>query len=508
MKNSFWLGDENSAYSFLQSESRHDLTPMKDLRQMSLEAVTELGEDGDFGEFSYMASKVGNLAVVNISGSLTSRNRPYNRYMGVVSYDEIRNAVFAAVDDPEVRGIVLNMDTPGGQASGVSELSDFLSEVNEGIKPIYTYAGTTMASGGYWLGSVGREIYASKLATVGSIGVITVHASYEKQLKDEGIEVTVLRAGEFKALGSPYEKLDDKARSQIESQMNTIYDVFLQTVAENRGTSVKALKETAAEGRVFVGNESVTVGLVDHITSFDAAIASISKKVNSSDNRSPLRILTETNTGTIDMPGKKKVLTEAGLAAIESGVPEAEVYDDPKMAVEATEEESTEGEESTASEAEEGAAEGEGEAETEASNTGAHAANIDSSSSDKMFDKIMSLTEALALTKAELSITKNSLESARSTETSLVAVAVHAIRKMQVSLGGTPMKLADVDAATVLAQYERTQTQFNQRFKVGPSAKVPEGDDFEANASGKDAGNSVLDSAVHRLTTSKINSRK
>ena len=148
----------------------------------------------------------------------------------------------------------------------------------------------------------------------------------------DGIEVTVLRAGEFKALGSPYEKLDEKARAQIESQMNAIYDVFLETVAENRGTSVSALKATAAEGRVFVGADAVTVGLVDSVASFDAAMSAISKKVRASSSRS-LNPSNSTHIGDIPM-AKKRVLTEAATAAIASGAPEAEVVTQPGMTVE------------------------------------------------------------------------------------------------------------------------------------------------------------------------------
>lgn len=507
-ENNFWLGDENSALAYLKILSKHYNTPTMDLQQLSIRAMTEdYEENAPFGEFSYMADLVGNLAVITISGSLTSKNRPYNRMFGMVSYDEIRNAVFAATEHPEVAGIVLNMDTPGGQASGVSELSDFLTQVDAELKPIYTYAGTTMASGGYWLGSVGREIYASKLATVGSIGVITVHVSYEKMLKEDGIEVTVLRAGEFKALGSPYEKLDDKARTQIESQMNTIYDVFLETVAENRGTSVNALKETAAEGRVFIGADSVTVGLVDHITSFDAAINDISKKVKSS-STVPFKPQSETTIGVIDMPGKKKVLTDKGVAAIESGIPESEVYGDPEMVTEIEEEEDQS--EPTAS-AEEGAGAAEaddGSDDSDDEGEDSPAAKFtghDSQLVTTMFDKITDLTTQLATVKAELATSTQKLDEAVSTQDALIKIAIQAVQKMEVSLGGSPSKLTGMAPSVVLDHYNRVHAQFNQRFKVGASAEVPADSDVEDRGATED--NTVYGAAVHRLTTGKVQSK-
>lgn len=502
--NQYWLGDEASLRSNIEAELKNHNTPTAELQELSTRAMTEYDASDveDFGEFGYMVSRAGNLAIVNVSGQLTTSNRAYNRYIGMVSYDEIRNAVFSAIDAEGIDGIVLNMDTPGGAASGVSELSDFLSEVDQSVKPIYTYTGTSMASGGYWLGSVGREIYASKLATVGSIGVITVHASYEKMYKDNGIEITVLRAGEFKALGSPYEKLDDKARSQIESQMNTIYDVFLETVAENRGTSVNSLKETAAEGRVFVGADAVTIGLVDQVTSFDAAIADISRKVTSAGSLSPLQPRHETIVGEIDM-AKKKVLTEAGVAAVESGVPEAEVLSNPEMVEEVEAEVAAETEAEVAAEEGEQAEVTEEGGEEAADPAVAAGGNEEQGALvDKMFAKISDLTVEVANLKSQLSVAEQQRDDAKSTEAAFTEIAVRSIQKMQVSLGGVPMKMGDASPAVVLEQYNRTNTQFNQRFKVGAAAAVPEGDDFEASDNAKE--NSVVAAAVTRLTTSKV----
>ncbi len=502
LNNNYWLGDEASLLHYVEMEKKIHLTPAQDLQNLSIQIMVDsVQEGGDFGEFSYLVNKVENLAIVNVSGSLVTKNRPYNRMFGMVSYDEIRNAVFSAAEHPEVQGIVLNMDTPGGHASGVSELSDFLTQVDARIKPIYTYAGTTMASGGYWLGSVGREIFASKLATVGSIGVVTVHASYEKMLKDDGIEVTVLRAGEFKALGSPYEKLDEKARSQIESQMNSIYEVFLETVADNRDMTVPVLKKTAAEGRVFVGADSVTVGLVDHITSFDSAIVSISEKVRASSSRQPFRVNSETFTGGADMAGKKKVLTEAAVAAIASGVPEAEVLADPAMVVEGADEGAAEAQ--AAAPAEEGT--GVATPVSEPKGDEAAAATVSESSAlfDKMFSKVSDLTVQVANLTAKLSIAEQERDKYKSSETALIKVAVQAINRMQVSLGGMSTKMDDADAATVLEQYNRTYSLFNQRFKVGATAKVPESEDFGASAA--PAENQTVSAAVHRLTTSRVN---
>lgn len=506
----YWLGNEDSLLEFLKTEQKVQETSINELRELSLRAVAssfEEGEqeEGDFGEFSYMMSKADNLAVVNVSGSLVSKNRPYNRYMGLVSYDEIRNAVFTAIES-DVDAIVLNMDTPGGQATGIAELSDFLAEVNTGVKPIYTYTGTIMASGGYWLGSVGQEIYASRLATVGSIGVVTVHASYKEMLQKEGIDVTVLRAGEFKALGSPYEKLDEKARAQIEAQMNSIYDVFLGTVAENRGTSVEALKSTAAEGRVFIGADAAKVGLVDKITSFDSAMAEISRKVKPSGSRTSFNSIPATNTGEFDMSGKRKVLTEAAVAAIASGADEQEVLNKDGMLEEVSEEE---GKDVTV-EAETSAGEPEADAKAEkveaaapATSEGTAPQSDHSALIDKLFAKVSDLTTEVATLTAKLALSEQACQAYQSTEKSLSKIAVQAINRMQVALGGVPMRLDTSDAATILEQYNRVYSAFNDKYKVGAQAEVATEQDI-GTGQVEQASNSTVDSAVHRLTTSRV----
>lgn len=501
--NNFWLGDEVSLKASLDEEFKIFSTSNSDIQEMTIRAQTEyVNSDDEFGEFGYMVSRADNLAIVNVSGSLTSKNRSYNRFLGMVSYDEIRNAVFSAIGAEGVEGIVLNMDTPGGQASGISELSDFLAEVDSRVMPIYTYAGTTMASGGYWLGSVGREIYASKLAAIGSIGVVTVHASYKDMYEKAGIEVTVLRAGEFKALGSPYENLDDKARAQIESQMNAIYDVFLETVSGNRETSVQALKENAAEGRVFMGQEALSVGLVDHITSFDAAIADISRKVRGSNNFSSTPSNPSvTITGEIDM--KKKVLTEAGKAALESGVPKSELLDNPEM-FEVVDEEAAEQEVSATAE------ETTSEEETSDEDASDEEPKVEEpAAKPSVGGDLMTLVSQISTLSSEKASLEHRLQraeaerdDAKSNEQALVKIAAAAVNRMNVALGAAPMKLEGMAAATVIDQYNRTYSQFNSKYKVGATAQVAEEEDLNGPAD-KSENNSLL-SAASRLTTQKV----
>ncbi len=498
-----WLGDTTSLLSHLKVCEKIHATSALDLKSLSKtshqvavkNALFDHGQDEkeespEFGDFDYMVSRVGNVAIIDISGKLVDRDRYYNRYFGIVSYNEIRGAIFSAMDNTDVEAILLNSNTPGGSASGISELSDFMSKVNSQVKPIYSYTATSMLSGGYWLGSMGREIFAGKVASVGSIGVITVHLSYADMLKSSGVEATVIRKGEFKALGTPYEKLGDKAKASIESQMDTIYDVFLDVVAESRGMSIPSLKETAAEGRVFIGQEAVNVGLVDEIASFDDTVIAVSEKAKRSNSSSIVNNFSTTETGVDDM--NTRVLTEAGVDAIASGVPAKQAEVDENLTTETSETtETTETSETSAKEVsvEEVAStetEDKAAAEAETSETkGAEGVLI-----NRLFTQVTTLAQELATAKAENSTMETKLAASTSLDESMRKVVVEATNRMQVPMGGAIAKMDGLSSELVLQQYHRVLSHFNSRFKVGAKASV--NDDQGAEASSQnDQSNSM-----------------
>lgn len=477
-----WLGDTSSLISHIKIQDKIYATPAAELRKLSMEAQQEAlraavfsGDEEDkgdreFGESSYMVTRIEDVAVVNISGQLVSRDAWYNSLFGLVSYNEIRNAVFSALDNDDVSSVLLNSDTPGGAASGISELSDFMSKVDKQGKPIFSYTATEMLSGGYWLSSVGREIFAGKVASIGSIGVISVHLSMLDAMRRAGVEPTVIRKGEFKALGNPYEKLGDKARASIESQMGKIYDIFLDVVSESRGMSIPSLIENAAEGRVFIGQDAVDVGLVDRIASFDDTILEVSDRAKKSNSSSIVNNYS-TEAG-VDNMSKKKVLTEAAVGAIASGVPEKTVLEDKTLVPEVKEEEA----ELEVSETPDGAEDLGGESDK----TVQGAQKVDEaesgkapSSLDGMVAKLTDLAVEVATLKSEKSTLEASLETSKSLEDSMRKIVIDATNRMQISLGGVVDKMEGLSSELVVRQHFRVLSQFNSKYKVGALAETP-----------------------------------
>jgi signal peptide peptidase SppA len=222
---------------------------------------------------SRLLNKQGSVGVITIAGSLTNGSRGYGNYM--TTYNEIRDAMIQAAADPQVKTILLDIKSGGGSVQGLSDTADLIRKVDAKVKPVHSFSDAAMCSAAYWLGSSARKVHASNMADIGSIGVIATHTEYTKMLENDGITPTVIRSGAYKGLGSPYEKLSDRAEATIQGQVDHMAGIFDNYIADRRGMTVDAFKKKAGEGRVFVGQQGVDAGLVDSITTFDALVSKL-----------------------------------------------------------------------------------------------------------------------------------------------------------------------------------------------------------------------------------------
>ncbi len=214
------------------------------------------------------------VAVIPISGPLTKRRSLWSFLFGGSSYAEIARTVAFAAEDPEVVGIVLDIDSPGGTVSGVEAAGDAIFAARQ-KKPLAAFANGTMASAAYWLGSAADAVIAEKTAAVGSIGVLMVHVDWSVALANEGLKISYLTAGRYKALGNPAEPLSREARDVFQAELDQIYGIFTATVARNRNVSQDQVLSDMADGRIFIGEKAVAAGLADTIGSLDTAIAAV-----------------------------------------------------------------------------------------------------------------------------------------------------------------------------------------------------------------------------------------
>jgi ClpP class serine protease len=156
--------------------------------------------------------------------------------------------------------------------SGNFDLVDHIAS-KRGVKPIAGFANEHAYSAGYSLISAvdpGR-LSVARTGGVGSIGVVTAHVDYSEAMKNSGVKVTFIHAGKYKVEGNPYETLSDDAKERIQTRIDGLYDIFVSTVARNRGIDEKDVRAT--EALTFSADEAVSKGLADSVGSLEDAIA-------------------------------------------------------------------------------------------------------------------------------------------------------------------------------------------------------------------------------------------
>ncbi|SDR52876.1 S49 family peptidase [Paraburkholderia tuberum] len=225
---------------------------------------------------------VNGVAVIPVNGTLVHKNMALNPVSGMQGYDGIEAKLDGALADPEVRGILFDMNTPGGEVSGVHDLA---AKITASTKPVWAHANELAASAGYWIASAADRVVLSETAEVGSIGVLMAHADYSKALQDDGINVTLIHAGAHKVDGNPYEPLPEDVRDTFKAEIEELRSLFAQAVATGRartdggrGMSVQAVLDT--EARIYRGQQAVEAGLADAVMPFSEALDAFSRQLS------------------------------------------------------------------------------------------------------------------------------------------------------------------------------------------------------------------------------------
>ena len=406
-------------------------------------------------------AKQDGLGIIEVSGSLTSGSTGYfGRLFGVLGYDDIRQALSEAAVDPEVKTIFLSISSGGGSVSGVDDLAKYVSKL-AALKPVAVYTDSMMASAAYWLAAGATAIYAGPTAVVGSIGVLSVHTERSAQLKEDGIAVTVVRAGRYKALANSVEPLTEEALAEVQGQVNDVYDVFISHVAASRDVTVSTADTEMGQGREFLGKRALAAGLVDKIVTYEQAILAAKKldKTSGSSNNSP-----KPKGQTMKL---KAQLTESQLAALAAGATLAslgvgeEILDVPAPVadVAATE---VPAPQAVAAPAPEAVAATEATAQTVTEPVAEMPTAL-----SMLTAQLATASDALVASKVETATLKAQVETQKVTHDSLLAIARAAVGKMSVALGGNAEASASMDAVSVVAEYARVTETFNTKFKVG-----------------------------------------
>lgn len=476
-----WMGNEESLSNIFRLNSFLS-SPTQDAKAFFGVDDDDEEEDPRFdGIGSHLIQVEKNVGIININGSLTNRYSFWNKYFDVISYDEIRDAAVSLASDTAIEEILLEINTGGGSAHGVNEVSDLLAKIDTQVKPVHAHTSMYTFSAGMWVASAARSISASPMSEAGSIGVILTMASYHQMYKDKGIDLKVIRAGKYKALGNPAEPLTEAAIAEAEQKAGKFYGYFLDQMITNRPALSIGNKDAWAEGKTFFADEAISIGLIDEIESFDKVVAKLSANYDNTNTQSPYSAANTDNAtlGTTTMgnktTNKKTVLNEEALAAAALG---ANV-----SAEETTEEEEQEANKSKATESEEENNEAEENSTEETNESEASASNAPASFDLSQFSaKLIELSAELATVKAEKATLQTKATSLEGQLAALTPIACASVNRLEVALGKGTTDLEGLNASVIADKFATLNTTFEQTFSLGgPRSQRSQEDRTEAS---------------------------
>jgi ClpP class serine protease len=205
------------------------------------------------------------VAVIEVIGPIFHYENILTWIFGLPSAEGVMQELQAALENPQVKSIILQIDSPGGQVGGINELSDFIRMQKD--KPIYAYVGGMAASAGYWIASAADQIVTANTAELGSIGVVFSM----RRRSDNSLEIV--------STASPKKRPDpetDEGRRQIQDRADAIAEVFIEAVQQNRILTREQV--VSLQGDVAIASRAIEMGLADRIGTLEGLIAEMQDK--------------------------------------------------------------------------------------------------------------------------------------------------------------------------------------------------------------------------------------
>jgi len=207
------------------------------------------------------------VAVVFMPKSDTTLN-PANlqeiELMGpIMSADLVIKEIEKAQKNPKIKGVLLNVNSPGGAVPPSIEIAYAIKELKK-HKPVIAYASGIMASGSYYASIYANKIIANPGSIVGSIGVIMQSINAEELMNTIGIKPQTVKQGTYKEAGTPTREWTAEERAELETLTKDTYDLFVKDVATARGLDINASK-SYADAHIFSSQRAKSVGLIDEV---------------------------------------------------------------------------------------------------------------------------------------------------------------------------------------------------------------------------------------------------
>lgn len=216
----------------------------------------------------------GNIAILPLYGYITQKPTFWSDLGFETSSEQFAMQIENLANDSSYGAIVIDVDSPGGDAMGLSSASEKIFSLRD-KKPIIAVSNSLNASAAYFLSSAASELIADTDSQTGCIGTLAIHAEASKMLADAGIAITVFRSDKFKGEGNQYEPLTADAKEYFQKQVNEYGNLFIDSVARNRGKTALQVRQKFGQGRTLSAAEAKEVGMVDRVASFAQVIAEL-----------------------------------------------------------------------------------------------------------------------------------------------------------------------------------------------------------------------------------------
>jgi signal peptide peptidase SppA len=219
------------------------------------------------------------IALVSVVGTLVARSGYLDSSSGLLAYGAIGDAIEAAMADPLVRGVILDVDSPGGEVGGLFDLVARIAALRASAgKPLWAVANEDALSAAYAIASVADRIYVTQTGEVGSVGVVAAHVDESGADAQAGFAWSFIFAGQQKVDGNAHEPLSQRARGNIQADVDRLYGEFCTLIATNRELTVQAVRSTQAA--TYRGELAIQAGLADRLGTLDLATAEMAAELD------------------------------------------------------------------------------------------------------------------------------------------------------------------------------------------------------------------------------------
>ena len=181
--------------------------------------------------------------------------------------------------DPQVRGIILRIDSPGGAVAPAQEIYSEIMKLRADHKTVYASMGTVAASGGYYIACAADYVLANPGTLTGSISAVMAFNNIEELTKKVGVKPNIIKSGKFKDVGSPLRAMTPDEQKLLQDVVNDVHEQFVQAIATGRDLPLAEVHKIA-DGRIMTGQQALKLKLIDEVGGLEKTIDLLAKKLN------------------------------------------------------------------------------------------------------------------------------------------------------------------------------------------------------------------------------------